>query len=448
MRVTKSIIINLSRRQPTPVIDAVQGDSARQITFDLYCNELPWSPPEGAQALIRYRRPDGSRGLYDTLPNGERAYDIQDHTITVCLVQTLLATPGTVFIQVSIVANGDILSTFPLQVRVAVDPAAGVVAPEDYVNIQNWMEAEVEKLKAELDFRFDELNEKVTENFNAKAEELETQYSYVAEDPNNDGNVVLRPFNLGGLTDTTLTKPKVPADAKVTGERLTAVERLKGYGLGGDFPDDKEYTAADLDTLTVPGWYRVSVYGQLNNIEINAGALRVDGDGRGLARQTLYAPFDGVVLERDSVQEPWYCANPPYIPGKPYLLAEQHNGQRVHGLMVDLGYVGENEVGVLLEDIEPDMVIVGAERFVKYPNKTIDVYPELEEAFDFPIAWPWITDSITLTAPTVDTDGDGLPDASKPTWMLKAINHADFAVRLRYLIKYTNGDAWRDVSVG
>ena len=135
MKVTNIVNIDLSIRQNIPFVDAVQGDSARAIEFRLFDKGQPFNAPDGSAVLIRYKRPDGFGGVYDTLPNGETAYSISANKVTAVLSPTALGAPGEVDFQISILSGDDLISIFSLQIRVDKDPYIDSSEAEDYVNI-------------------------------------------------------------------------------------------------------------------------------------------------------------------------------------------------------------------------------------------------------------------------------------------------------------------------
>lgn len=135
MKVTNIVNIDLSIRQNIPFVDAVQGDSARAIEFRLFDKGQPFNVPDDSAVLIRYKRPDGFGGVYDTLPNGETAYSISSNKVTVVLSPTALGAPGEVDFQISILNGNDLISIFSIQIRVDADPYIDSSEAEDYVNI-------------------------------------------------------------------------------------------------------------------------------------------------------------------------------------------------------------------------------------------------------------------------------------------------------------------------
>lgn len=139
MKVTNIVNIDLSIRQNIPFVDAVQGDSARSIEFRLFDRGQPFNVPDGSAVLIRYKRPDGFGGVYDTLPNGETAYSIIANKVTAVLSPTALGVAGNVDFQVSVSNEGKTVSAFSLEIRVDADPSFDAVDAEDYINIEQFV---------------------------------------------------------------------------------------------------------------------------------------------------------------------------------------------------------------------------------------------------------------------------------------------------------------------
>ena len=127
------------------LIEAVQGDSGRELSMHLYYQNAIWTPPEGTRALVRYARSDCKGGYYDTLPDGSAAWSISGSVLTARLVPQVLAVPGIARVQVLLIDGEDELATFTVLVRVQADPSAEVMEAEGYVNLSRWIGDEVKK---------------------------------------------------------------------------------------------------------------------------------------------------------------------------------------------------------------------------------------------------------------------------------------------------------------
>jgi hypothetical protein len=97
----------------------------------------PWEIPAGALAVIRYSKPDGTVGFYDTLENGDLAYSFSGNIITFGLATQALTVPGTVYMQIDFYAEGNVkLSTFTfrLEVQANVFPDEEIIS-DDYIDV-------------------------------------------------------------------------------------------------------------------------------------------------------------------------------------------------------------------------------------------------------------------------------------------------------------------------
>lgn len=125
MIITQNLKMDLSRREAMPRIDAVQGDAlTRQIQLELFSNETAWDIPEGVSVLVRFVKPDGTGGIYDTLPDGTAACTMEGNTVSVILAPEVTTVSGAVFLAVTLVQGDAELSSFALTVNVQPNPNA------------------------------------------------------------------------------------------------------------------------------------------------------------------------------------------------------------------------------------------------------------------------------------------------------------------------------------
>lgn len=119
MITTHKIKLDFNLQDTIPRIRAVQGDQySRMVEISLHSNTAPWMIPENTTVLIRYRKPNRSIGVYDTLPNGESAFQTNDNVITMAIAPDLLTVPGDVSMIVSLICGEQILSTFEMVLEV------------------------------------------------------------------------------------------------------------------------------------------------------------------------------------------------------------------------------------------------------------------------------------------------------------------------------------------
>ena len=447
MKVSHKYSIYLDRRQSDIFIDVMQGDTyTREVEFSLYSGGVAWPVPPTTSVAVVYSGPSG-KGIYDTLPDGSTACNVDKNIVTATLVPKIMSMAGRTRVSL-LFADGDgrQLATFTIIVRVLENPSECAGTPDDYVNIMHWTQSAISALAADFSSRLDEYAEALTQNF-----------CYVAED-DGDGNVTLRPFHLGGFTDETLSKTGVPADAAQVGievERLDGeVEGLgqridncapAGFGLGAGF--QKIYTLEEADNLKVPGWYLVDVgAGQLAiNGETVQGVnlVRVDGADRAdvVCIQTWLGDSSRSELRREysSYYGKWrefYSINPMYIPGRIYATNEFHNGARVYSVMVDAGTVKAGEtsgVDVPIANGFDDFSIIEIKRYAKPADQRRWFYGCLSGLEEYAYR----------SAVYDDTDGDNEVDTNVGyVYGLDIFNNTNTDLQLRYLIKYTAADAW------
>lgn len=139
MQIINDISMHLDRREPTPVIDVVQGETARAVTLFLYDKGELWTVPQDASVLIRYRKSDSTGGIYDSMPDGKCAWQLWENAVTIRIAPQALAIAGQVQMQIALVAEGEELASFIFCLRVEADPSVGTLASEDYINIGQWL---------------------------------------------------------------------------------------------------------------------------------------------------------------------------------------------------------------------------------------------------------------------------------------------------------------------
>ena len=144
MLITSKITIDMYRRGAMPRVDAVQGDSnTRAVEISLKSNGVPWSVPNEVTTIaVAFSKPDGTCGLYESLPNNTSATAVSGSKVTAKLAPQVLTCPCDVNVSVVFYdAAGDTLATFPFVVSVAENPAEGETVSNNYYYIQNLEQA-------------------------------------------------------------------------------------------------------------------------------------------------------------------------------------------------------------------------------------------------------------------------------------------------------------------
>jgi hypothetical protein len=136
MIITQTIKIDLLTNGILPTLNAMQGDSnTRAIKIDLVAGGQEWIIPDGVTTAVAFLKPDGKKGLYDKLPDGNPATLISGSSVTAFLAPQVLTCPGTVLVSVTFYdLDGDSLATFPFRVITEPNPAVGQIVSNDYYN--------------------------------------------------------------------------------------------------------------------------------------------------------------------------------------------------------------------------------------------------------------------------------------------------------------------------
>lgn len=134
MEAKAPIAFDIVRKGIAPVVYSMQGDSnTRSIFISLFNDSIPWQVPADVSIAVAYKKPDGSKGLYDKLPNGKEAITVSGSSVKAIFAPQMLTVPGEVIASV-VFFDKDInrLSTFPFIVMVTSDPSSGKQVSNDY----------------------------------------------------------------------------------------------------------------------------------------------------------------------------------------------------------------------------------------------------------------------------------------------------------------------------
>ena len=140
MEIIQKVDLNLSFRGIPPKISMVQGDSnTRIIQAQLWDGPNPYTIPTGSAVMVRFRKPDGTGGLYDKTEGGQ-SVTVSGSTVTVPVATQMLTVAGVVMAEVDIYAAGEDaasaqnLASFAFMVEVApsVYPDAKIISSDYY----------------------------------------------------------------------------------------------------------------------------------------------------------------------------------------------------------------------------------------------------------------------------------------------------------------------------
>ena len=142
MEIIQKVDLNLSFRGIPPKLSMVQGDSnTRIIQAQLWDGANTYTIPTGSAVMMRFRKPDGTGGLYDKTEGGQ-SVTVSGSTVTVPVATQMLTVAGGVMAEVDIYAAGEDaasaqnLASFAFLVEVApsVYPDAEIIS-SDYYNV-------------------------------------------------------------------------------------------------------------------------------------------------------------------------------------------------------------------------------------------------------------------------------------------------------------------------
>ncbi|RJV96788.1 DUF2479 domain-containing protein, partial [Subdoligranulum sp. AF14-43] len=138
MQVTKNITLDLLETGSPVIIKAKQNDrNTRYIAAHLYVDGLAYPVPSGTEIAFRYKKPDGTAGFYDALPNNSPAITVSGNTVTVELVEQVLTAAGCVHCEINMYnAASEKLTTFTFEI--AVDESVltdAEIISSDYYNV-------------------------------------------------------------------------------------------------------------------------------------------------------------------------------------------------------------------------------------------------------------------------------------------------------------------------
>lgn len=135
MIITSKITMDLVRQGGIPAVEVMQDDRySRNLELSLYADGTAWTIPEKASAVVRFMKPDGTGGAYDSLPDGTAACSFTENVLAVALAPQVCTAPGLVRLTVALSREEIQLNTFTVELRVNKNPGLETHS-EDYVKI-------------------------------------------------------------------------------------------------------------------------------------------------------------------------------------------------------------------------------------------------------------------------------------------------------------------------
>lgn len=136
---TAALRVDLLDPGAPQIIHAVQDDSnSRKIAFNIYAGGAQWAVPDGALVTVRYKKPDGTAGFYDTLPDGSTpAATIDGNVVTVALVPQAFTVIGNVPVQIKLYNSaGASIATFAVVMHVSANVVSDAeIVSSDYYSV-------------------------------------------------------------------------------------------------------------------------------------------------------------------------------------------------------------------------------------------------------------------------------------------------------------------------
>ena len=136
---TAALRVDLLDPGAPQIIHAVQDDSnSRKIAFNIYAGGAQWAVPDGTLVTVRYKKPDGTAGFYDTLPDGSTpAATIDGNVVTVALVPQAFTVCGNVPVQIKLYDSaGASIATFAVVMHVSANVVSDAeIVSSDYYSV-------------------------------------------------------------------------------------------------------------------------------------------------------------------------------------------------------------------------------------------------------------------------------------------------------------------------
>lgn len=139
LETTAALRVDLLDPGAPQIIHAVQNDSnSRKIAFIIYAGGAQWDVPEGTLVTVRYKKPDGTAGFYDTMPDGSTpAATIDGNVVTVALVSQAITVCGNVPVQIKLYDSvGTSIATFAVVMHVSANVVSDAeIVSSDYYSV-------------------------------------------------------------------------------------------------------------------------------------------------------------------------------------------------------------------------------------------------------------------------------------------------------------------------
>ena len=154
LAVKQAVQLSMTLNGVPPTLHMVQGDTnSRTISASLWAGAEPYNVPAGASVMLRFKKPDGTGGLYSETET-QQPITWAENRVTIPVAAQVLTAEGTVLAQVDVYAgesdsSAERLASFAFMIFVQPDvyPDAEIIS-SDYYNI---LAADIAGAKAAAD---------------------------------------------------------------------------------------------------------------------------------------------------------------------------------------------------------------------------------------------------------------------------------------------------------
>lgn len=154
LAVKQAVQLSMTLNGVPPTLHMVQGDTnSRAISASLWAGAEPYNVPAGASVMLRFKKPDGTGGLYSETET-QQPITWAENSVTIPVAAQVLTAEGTVLAQVDVYAgesdsSAERLASFAFMILVQPDvyPDAQIIS-SDYYNI---LAADIADAKAAAD---------------------------------------------------------------------------------------------------------------------------------------------------------------------------------------------------------------------------------------------------------------------------------------------------------
>lgn len=154
LTVKQAVQLSMTLNGVPPTLHMVQGDTnSRAISASLWAGAEPYNVPAGASVMLRFRKPDGTGGMYSETET-QQSITWAENSVTIPVAAQVLTAEGAVLAQVDVYAGESDSSAerlasfaFVIQVQPDVYPDAQIIS-SDYYNI---LAADIAGAKAAAD---------------------------------------------------------------------------------------------------------------------------------------------------------------------------------------------------------------------------------------------------------------------------------------------------------